>query len=213
MTPSSSYAPEPSSSLSSGIPKSRMARTPSLTSSSASRARSSIEKRPIAGSSGFGCEDGPTKSGMTKSSRSRRVSRTRERNRSVRRRRRSRVIGKVLMPESLRPGRLPELESVPFRIRGPGEAAVLRVLDPLVHLNARCAELGEHRVQVAHAVVQHGLLVAAAEVLGVLGEGRPDRLIAARGREHVLGDAEVLSVPRVQRVGVAGAKEDAAETE
>ena len=102
--PSSSYAPEPSSSFSSGMPNSRTARTPSVTSASVSAVRSSTPKRPIAGRSGFASDSGPTKSGMTKSSRSSRVSRTRPRSRSVRRRRRRRVTGKALTPGSLRQG-------------------------------------------------------------------------------------------------------------
>src|SRR5438034_1492882 len=94
--PSSSQAPEPSSSLDSGIPKSIAARTPSSSSSSASRRTPSAVYRPMAGSSAFESGSGATKSGMTKSSRSSLVSRTSERSDGEARRRLRRVVGKTL---------------------------------------------------------------------------------------------------------------------
>ena len=99
MTPWSSHAPEPSSSFSSGIPNRITALTPRRTSSSTSTPRSSTEKRPIAGSASFARVVGPTKSGITKSSSSSRVSRTSERSAPLERRRRSRVAGKALTGE------------------------------------------------------------------------------------------------------------------
>src|SRR4051812_7318215 len=100
MTPSSSQAPEPSVSFSSGMPNSSTARTPSRETSSASAARSSTERRPSAGSSAFGSVAGPTNNGRTKSSRSSRVSRTSARSRSLRRSRRIRVRGNELTRRS-----------------------------------------------------------------------------------------------------------------
>jgi hypothetical protein len=61
--PSAAYAPVPSSSLASGIPNRITAERPRPSSSSASRERSSTEKRPSAGSSSFARLSGPTKSG------------------------------------------------------------------------------------------------------------------------------------------------------
>ena len=99
--PSSSQAPEPSSSFASGMPKrstrldrrAPRARPPRAT-------RSSTEKRLIPGSALVRSRStAPTKSGITKSSRSSRVSRTSARRASVRRRRRSRVAGKALTAE------------------------------------------------------------------------------------------------------------------
>jgi hypothetical protein len=98
ITPSSSHAPEPSSSFSSGMPNSITARTPAAARRSTCSPTSSTDHRPIAGSASFGSVRGPTKSGMTKSSRSSRVSRTSERSASVRRRRRSLVTGKAPTP-------------------------------------------------------------------------------------------------------------------
>ncbi len=69
---------------------------PSRAHSSTSTTRSSGEKRPSAGRSGLGCDEGPTKSGKTKLERSRRVSRTSRRRGPVRRRRRSRTAGNAL---------------------------------------------------------------------------------------------------------------------
>src|SRR5215204_2267545 len=100
--PSSSHAPDPSSSFSSGIPNRITAFTPSRTSSSHSRTTSSTLKRDMPGSSSFRCPSGATKSGITKSSSERLVSRTSDRRGAVRRRRRNRVAGNELMRYSLR---------------------------------------------------------------------------------------------------------------
>ena len=67
--------------------------------------------------------------------------------------------------------RLPELESVPFKIGRPAEPAELHLLHPFVDGDARSAELVEHRVQIAHAEVDHRLLPGRAEVLAVVQEG------------------------------------------
>src|SRR5262245_46326112 len=48
--------------------------------------------------------------------------------------------------------RLPELEAVAFRVGGPAEAAVVVFLDPLLHGGPGGAKLGQHRIQIAHAV-------------------------------------------------------------
>src|SRR5438876_1016477 len=102
--PSSSQAPEASSSFDSGMPKRMTARTPASAISSTSRRRVSSEWRPRAGSSSFASGSGATKSGMTKSSRCRRVSRTRPRRAGVRRSRRRRVVGKALTPTKVSSG-------------------------------------------------------------------------------------------------------------
>src|SRR6266540_7385154 len=101
--PSSSQAPEPSSSFASGIPKRITERTPSVASSSTSGASSATVKRLIPGSCSSGCDSGATNNGITKSSRSSRVSRTSDLSASVRRSRRRRVSGKLLTSEKYLP--------------------------------------------------------------------------------------------------------------
>ena len=50
-------------------------------------------------------------------------------------------------------GRLPELEAVALRIDGPGEAAVLGLLDAFVDLDAGGAQLLEQGIEIANAIV------------------------------------------------------------
>ena len=64
-------------------------------------------KRPSAGSCSFAWVVGPTKSGITKSSRSSLVSRTSERSAPLERSRRSRVAGKALTREIYASGTAP----------------------------------------------------------------------------------------------------------
>ena len=112
-------------------------------------------------------------------------------------------------------GRLPELEAVSLRVDGPAEAAELVLLDLVVDLGAGGAELGEHGVEIAHAVVDHHLL-GLRPVLGVAGEDRPDGHVTALGLEDGASpllerDPEVGGVPGAQRVGVAAAEKDTAD--
>src|SRR5205085_11615681 len=88
----------------------------------------SSECRPSAGSASFTSASGATKSGMTKSSRWRRVSRTSPGSPGVRRRRRSRVAGKLLTERRLRLRLRAELAVAPRAIdpRGVRVAAVLQ---------------------------------------------------------------------------------------
>src|SRR5919201_2044019 len=166
--PSSSYAPDPSSSFSSGIPKTITAATPSAPSSSTSPTTLSTEWRPRPGSSGLGRASGPMKSGITKSSRWSRVSRTRPRNPLVRRRRRSRVTGNVLTPEAYAHERPSQRVAVP---------------DP--HAGVPAAE--------AETFVERDDVLVAAEVdhvqVAQLGEQAPHQLGADAAtlvlREHL----------------------------
>ena len=95
--PSSIQAPDPSSSLLSGIPNRITAFTPDRSSSSHSRTTPSTVCRDIAGSCSLASASGATKSGITRSSAESVVSRTSSRSAPVRRRRRSLVVGNVLM--------------------------------------------------------------------------------------------------------------------
>ena len=96
--PSSSHAPEPTSSFSAGIPKSRTAGTPSAAASPGllhgRRQGQAARPRASPGSAARPSRPSSTKSGRTRSAASSRVSRTRSRRTGVRRRRRRRVWGK-----------------------------------------------------------------------------------------------------------------------
>jgi len=56
------------------------------------------------------------------------------------------------------------------------------LFDAIVDRRAGGSKLSEHRIQVANTVVHHRLLLAPAEIVGVVGEGRPHGLIAVDGR-------------------------------
>src|SRR4029077_20489963 len=112
-------------------------------------------------------------------------------------------------------GRLRELEAVALRIRAPAEAAVLVLAGPL-DLDARGAQLSQHRVEIADAVVHHRLPISRPEVLGLGRKDRPDeRLPAGRalyGAVPVLDfDAEVLGIPRHEQGGLARPQEHTAD--
>ena len=89
--PSSSHAPEPSSSFDSGIPNRITAPTPSRTSSSTSRSRSATEKRAERGQRVVRLRVRPDEQRLDELLEVERVSRTSARRPSVRRRRRRRV--------------------------------------------------------------------------------------------------------------------------
>src|SRR5450432_3622085 len=73
-------------------------------------------------------------------------------------------------------GGLPELDPVALRIGDPAEPAdALHFLRLLRHVGSVGPQLREHRVEVAYPEVEHGLLAAGPEVVGVGLEGREDR--------------------------------------
>src|SRR5918999_3970574 len=102
-TPSSSYAPEPCSSLSAGTPNSRTPGMPSACASPASATAFEIDSRSIPGMASTGVRPSPswTNIGRTRSAGVSVVSRTSSRSTPVLRRRRSRVAGKGIRPVSL----------------------------------------------------------------------------------------------------------------
>ena len=170
-TPSSSHAPDPSSSFSSGIPNRRTARTPSRSSSWASAARPSTACRPSAGKSGLGSVVGPTKSGKTKSSRSSRVSRTSARRRSLRRSRRRRVAGKLI----------PTIYAL-TRGRGRRRARRARRARPPASRPAATGSVVERRVEEAHRVDERQRVAhpAGGRARPRTGRGRGRRSAARR---------------------------------
>ena len=97
-TPSSSQAPEPSSSLAAGMPNSSTPGSPSAAASPASATAWEIDSRSTPGIACTGARPSrpsSTNSGSTRALASRRVSRTRSRSTGVRRSRRRRVCGKA----------------------------------------------------------------------------------------------------------------------
>ena len=99
MTPSSSHAPEPSSSLDAGSPNSSTAGMPSAYASPASRTAASIERWSTPGIEGIGVRPllpWTTNIGYTRCRAASSVSRTRSRMPVVARRRRRRVAGKAM---------------------------------------------------------------------------------------------------------------------
>src|SRR5919204_5003737 len=121
----------------------------------------------------------------------------------------SRAAGRVLLigrVPALR--RLPELEAIPFGVGSPAETTVRRLLDPLVGGDAGSAQLREHRVEVAHAVVQHDPLFGRAEVLVVRKRDVPDGDVAGLGGEDRAAEgtqleAQLLCIPGAQTLGIA----------
>src|SRR5438034_10707159 len=64
--------------------------------------------------------------------------------------------------------RLPQLYPIALRIGDPAESTdTLHVLSLLGHVRSLGAQLREHRIQIADTEVEHGLLGAGAEVLGL----------------------------------------------
>src|SRR5947208_1468779 len=106
--------------------------------------------------------------------------------------------------------RLPELDPVALRIERPAEAAVLGIVDLLVDGDAGAAELREHGVEIADAVVHHAWLV---EVLGRGGKDRPGRVAEHRAAVRRIDvDAEVVAVPVAQHGRVVRFDEDSADS-
>src|SRR4051812_16593774 len=111
---------------------------------------------------------------------------------------------------------LPELEPSAFRVDRPAEAPELRLLECVDPLDARRAQLGQHRVQVGDAEVHHERLLRPPEVLGVVIEDGPRRGTAGRPLERLaapLGevDAEMPGIPAAQARGLPGALEPPAD--
>src|SRR5262245_57028068 len=114
--------------------------------------------------------------------------------------RRRRASGSGRRVERLRRG-LPELDPVPVGIFHPAEPAeALHRLDVVDDDGAAGPHLGEHRVEVTDAEVDHDPLLAPAEVLGVVRERRPYRRARLLAPDAVLllgvrVDPERLAVP------------------
>src|SRR5207247_7249593 len=88
-------------------------------------------------------------------------------------------------------------------------AAVLGVVDFVVDGDAGAAELREHGVEVADAVVHHARLV---EVLRRRGKDRPGRVAEHRAAVRRIDvDAEFVAVPVAQRGRIVRLDENAAD--
>src|SRR5262245_37544312 len=98
-------------------------------------------------------------------------------------------------------GGLPELDPIALGIGDPAESTdTLHVLRLLSHIRTLGAQLREHRVQVADSEVEHGLLGAGREVVGLGLEGREDRQPGFLTPEAVLisVEAQAVAIPRAQ---------------
>src|SRR3569833_4755474 len=101
---------------------------------------------------------------------------------------------------------LPQFDPIALRISDPAESTdFLHLLGLLGHVRALGAQLGEHRVQVTDTEVEHRLLGAGAEVIGVGLERREHRRPDVLVPQAVLigGQSQVIAIPGTQgdRVG------------
>ncbi len=115
---------------------------------------------------------------------------------------------------------LPQLDAVAFGVHDPAELAVRFFLNLLVDLDAGGAELGEHRVQIFDAEVDHERGLARLEVLRVGGERRPDEQgagISLGGERRfavlVRREPEVFAVPGLELRRVLRLEEDASDAD
>src|SRR4051812_45405406 len=70
--------------------------------------------------------------------------------------------------------RFPQLDGIALGIVQAREAAVWICLGIDTHFNVLRAELCDHRVEIAHAEIDHPLLLHVAEVFGVVRERAED---------------------------------------
>ena len=96
-------------------------------------------------------------------------------------------------------GGLPQFDSIALRIGDPGEPTdTLHVLGLLGHVRSLAAQLRKHRIQVANPEIDHGLLGAGPEVVGLGLECREHRRAGPRMPQTVVigVQAQVIAIPR-----------------
>jgi hypothetical protein len=80
-------------------------------------------------------------------------------------------------------------------------------------LNLRGSQLPDHRIEIAHAEIDHPLFVRPAKVIGILRErGKDSRTCFLRSRLMVVIargeiDSELIPIPSPQSGRIPGAKE------
>ena len=93
----------------------------------------------------------------------------------------------------------------------PTEAPVVVLLEAIVDLDTRVAQLREHGIEVADAKVDHPRLLASTEVVGVGVERAPDGwprvLLPDRIGVGPARHAQMLGVPGIERLGVLRSEE------
>ena len=109
-----------------------------------------------------------------------------------------------------RSGGLPQLDPIALGIGDPAESTdTLHVLRLLGHVRSLGAQLREHRIQVADPEVEHGLLGAGPEVVGLGLERREHRRPGFLTPQAVLigVQAQAIAIPRAQGHRVGGPHE------
>src|ERR1700729_2742961 len=125
-----------------------------------------------------------------------------------------RRIAGVLRVET-RSGGLPQFDPIALEIGDPAESTdTLHVLRLFSHVCSLGAQLREHRVQVADPEVEHGLLGAGPEVVGLGLERREHRQPGLLTPQAVLigVQAQAIAIPRAQGRRVGGPQEVSADS-
>src|SRR5438128_1415569 len=117
--------------------------------------------------------------------------------------------------------RLPQLDPVAFGVRNPAESAVLGILDFRVDVDPFFPQHREKTVEVLHTVVDHERGASFAEIRGLRGKDRPDRVPSAPGgfpgspgeeRDQPVNlEPEVLAIPAGERLRILRFEEDASD--
>src|SRR3989475_7461537 len=123
---------------------------------------------------------------------------------------------------AIRLRRLPQLDPVPFGVRDPAEPAVLGVLDFRVDVDPFFPQHREETIEVLHPVVDHERGASFAEIRGLRGKDRPDRVPSPPRRfssspgeerdQSVNLEPEVFAIPAGERLRIFRLEEDASDS-
>src|SRR4051812_4312494 len=125
------------------------------------------------------------------------------------------IRSKVELNEPCTSRGLPELDAIAVGIGNPAESTdTLHLLRFLGHARALGAQLREHRVQVANPEVEHRLLSARPEVVGLGLERREHRRAGCLVPQAVLigVQSQAIAVPRAQCLRIPGPHEVTADS-
>src|SRR2546425_40972 len=123
---------------------------------------------------------------------------------------------------AIRLRRLPQLDPVSFGVPDPAQPAVPGVPDFRVDVDSFFPPHREDAVEVLHTVVDHERGAAFAEIRGLRGEDRPDRVTSAPRRfpgspgeerdQPVNLEPEVFAIPAGERLRIFRLEEDASDS-